>query len=79
MLQSVANRVRQFHNDDRGTVSLESIAVFAVGALVLGGVMYLWKNTEINGQKGMSGVLNFTIGKIFGMDFFGGGTGSSNS
>jgi hypothetical protein len=71
MLKSVSNRVRQFHNDERGTVSLESIAVFAVGALVLGGLTYFWKGVKIGESQGISGKVVELVGNILGMKFTG--------
>jgi hypothetical protein len=70
MLKSVSNRIRQFHNDERGTVSLESIAVFAVGALVLGGLTYLWKGAQIGDKGGgFAGAVSDVIGYVLDLTF----------
>jgi len=67
------NLISRFHQDQRGSNSLEQIVIFALGVLVLGGAWYMWKEmpggAASGGKKGISGMIEFALGKLFSFNF----------
>ena len=74
------NLISRFHNDRRGSNSLEQIVIFALGVLVLGGVWYVWKEMPVGGQaaegNGLMGMIQDALGSLFKLDFFKGEKGA---
>ena len=70
--------VARFHNDERGSNSLEQIVIFALGVMVLAGVWYVWKEAPVGGTAGtgggVSGWIDKSLGKLAGFVFGGSST-----
>jgi hypothetical protein len=56
-MQRVRSLITRFHNDRRGSNSLEQIVIFALGVMVLAGVWWVWKEMPTGGGTGISGFL----------------------
>jgi Flp pilus assembly pilin Flp len=57
--------VKRFHQDERGMESLESVMLFAVAALVMTGVYWIWDQAQINGGTGLKGGVTKAVNSVF--------------
>jgi hypothetical protein len=63
---SVGRALRAFHEDEGGMQVVEAVVILAVSAVLLIGVVWLWKSATINNQsEGIRGLIASVIGQVF--------------